>query len=301
MQLLSIYPLEGSTPKGSIVSLVEYLHYYFKDLGYENIVVYDEIRGFYNRCEEGYIERFAELVHARAAQGRIEAEFAGKNGSATGYMEQELQAPCWICLCDGVGGNAGGKEASVFVCRTLSEQDLPGDAEGVRNLMTRVNGMLLDCAAATPDKKQMATTATCLLFLEDAVYLANIGNTRLYAKRGAFLQQQTVDQTTYQWLLDRGMTDAAEACNKSEIRGAMGGGRKEYMGPLTVERVFERRVPSTLLLTTDGVHEYLSQDELEEILEKEQTALACANDLCEHALAAGSDDDRSAVIIRIMA
>ena len=85
-----VYPLDGSTPKGSVLSLVEYLHFYFKDLGYQNIVVYDEIRGFYNQCEDGYLERFAQLVGARAAHGRIEAEFAGKNGSAPVYMEAAL-------------------------------------------------------------------------------------------------------------------------------------------------------------------------------------------------------------------
>ena len=86
-----VYPVDGSTPKGSIVSLVEYLHYYFKDAGYENIVVYDEIRGFYNRCEDGYLDRFAQLVNASVTRGYIPAEFAGKEGTATTYIETALK------------------------------------------------------------------------------------------------------------------------------------------------------------------------------------------------------------------
>ena len=31
------YPKEGSTPKGSILRLSEYLHFFFKDSGYQNI------------------------------------------------------------------------------------------------------------------------------------------------------------------------------------------------------------------------------------------------------------------------
>ena len=42
------YPEEGSTPKGSILRLPEYLHFFFKDMGYQNIVFYDSLRGFYN-------------------------------------------------------------------------------------------------------------------------------------------------------------------------------------------------------------------------------------------------------------
>ncbi|MGN1303597.1 MAG: hypothetical protein ACI4YB_01045 [Oscillospiraceae bacterium] len=37
------YPEEGSTPKGSILRLPEYLHFFFKDMGYQNIVFYDII------------------------------------------------------------------------------------------------------------------------------------------------------------------------------------------------------------------------------------------------------------------
>lgn len=56
------YPVEGSTPKGSIIRLPEYLHFCFKDMGYQNIVFYDSLRGFHNACEEGYLENFARFV-----------------------------------------------------------------------------------------------------------------------------------------------------------------------------------------------------------------------------------------------
>lgn len=74
------YPVEGSTPKGSILRLPEYLHFYFKDMGYKNIVFFDSLRGFYNTCEEGYLERFAELVEAPASNDSLPAQFKGSGG-----------------------------------------------------------------------------------------------------------------------------------------------------------------------------------------------------------------------------
>ena len=71
------YPEEGSTPKGSILRLPQYLHFFFKDAGYTNIVFYDSLRGFYNTCEEGYIEHFASLAQASVEQGYIKADFKG--------------------------------------------------------------------------------------------------------------------------------------------------------------------------------------------------------------------------------
>ncbi len=90
------YPVSGSVDKGSILRLVEYLHYYFKDQGYQNIVFYDSIRGFHNHCEGSYIQQFASLVGGRLDADTLKAEFKGKTNSATTYartaMTQSEQA-----------------------------------------------------------------------------------------------------------------------------------------------------------------------------------------------------------------
>lgn len=84
------YPVEGSVPKGSVLRLDQYLHYYYKDAGYQNIVFFDGIRGFYNTCEDGYLESFAALVEASVSENRIRADFKGRNGTATGYIRTAL-------------------------------------------------------------------------------------------------------------------------------------------------------------------------------------------------------------------
>ena len=75
------YPVEGSTPKGSILQLQDYLHYFFKDGGYENIVFYDSLKGFTNTCEDGYIEKFAKLTETKVKSGAVPAEFKDKEGA----------------------------------------------------------------------------------------------------------------------------------------------------------------------------------------------------------------------------
>ena len=214
--------------------------------------------------------------------------------------EMIIESPSWVCLCDGVGGNAGGRDASLFVCHKLSTAKLPAGKEEIRNIFTQINTALLQHAFNSPDQKNMATTATALYFANENVYLAHIGNTRLYSKRGPCIQQITIDQTTYQWLIDHGQDEAAKACNKSEIRGAMGGGRQDFLSPLVVQQVFERRIPSTLLLTTDGVHEYASQDSVEDMLASPVSSLEKVKQICSIALEQGSDDDRSAVLVELL-
>lgn len=76
------YPEDGSIAKGTILRLPEYLHYYFKDLGYQNIVFFDSMRGFYNSAENGYIDNFASVINNNVVNCAIKAEFKGKNSAA---------------------------------------------------------------------------------------------------------------------------------------------------------------------------------------------------------------------------
>ena len=84
------YPEEGSTPKGSILRLPQYLHFYFKDCGYQNIVFYDSLRGFYNSYEDGYIDNFARLIGGSVDNGFIKFDFKGKGNNASSSIRTAL-------------------------------------------------------------------------------------------------------------------------------------------------------------------------------------------------------------------
>ena len=73
-------PIECDMAKGSILRLTDYLHYYYKNAGYENIIFYDSMQGFHNTCESGYTERFSELV----GENNLNAPFRnnGNNSAA---------------------------------------------------------------------------------------------------------------------------------------------------------------------------------------------------------------------------
>ena len=100
------YPKEGSTPKGSILRLPEYLHYFFKDNGYQNIVFYDSMQGFYNNCESGYLNCFAKLNGMSPENGYIRADFrSSRDNSAVAVTRNVLSQ---------------NKEASVIIMNFVS-------------------------------------------------------------------------------------------------------------------------------------------------------------------------------------
>lgn len=76
------YPGDENLEAGSLVRLPGYLHFLFKSQGYENIVFYDGIRGFYNKCERGYIEEFSNLIGGNIQDdGYIRAEFKDRGSN----------------------------------------------------------------------------------------------------------------------------------------------------------------------------------------------------------------------------
>ena len=85
------YPVEGSTPKGSIIRLTDYLYYFFKDAGYQDIVFYDSTVGFYNERDHAMMETFSNLGHTKEYNGTINASFRGvKDGSAANIVRTAL-------------------------------------------------------------------------------------------------------------------------------------------------------------------------------------------------------------------
>lgn len=214
-------------------------------------------------------------------------------------LELELELPTTICVADGVGGNLGGELASGFVLNKIKEkQYIEIDEVNLKQYFLDLNNNLLEYANTTEVKKNMATTLTGIFADEIGMYYAHAGNTRLYIMQGEYLKQITKEHTTYQWLLDHGNEEAASLCNKNEIRCCFGGGSARYINELEVGRVENWSRISTLLMTSDGIHEYVDIDTLEEVLISDKSDIEIAKQLIFLATQNGSCDDKSVIVIR---
>lgn len=86
------YPIDGSLPKGSIVRLPDYLYYFYKDRGYEDIVFYDNLVGFSNPYDSTMIQKFGNQFQSRDYNGIIQAPFLGdKPGGAVRMIAKALE------------------------------------------------------------------------------------------------------------------------------------------------------------------------------------------------------------------
>lgn len=201
-----------------------------------------------------------------------------------------------VCIADGVGGNKGGHYASRFLLDSISKQDFHGfTTQKLREYFYDINIKLIQYGKEICCPT-MATTFTGFFNINNKRYIVHIGNTRLYVMQGNYLKQITKDQTRYQLLLDKGECELAEKINKNEIIGCFGGGNKEYISSLMIYEIYgESKI---YLLTTDGIHEYVDIDDLENGILLEDEA-SYSRRILERARNNGSEDDASILIVRM--
>lgn len=170
--------------------------------------------------------------------------------------------------------------------------------QDIHAFVTDINVNLITHAASIPNQSEMATTLTCVVAAKDGYYLIHAGNTRLYIMQGSYLKQMTTDHTTYNWLIECSQYEAAESCRKSEINCCLGGGSQHYANRLVVEKVFDDYFPDTLILTSDGIHDFVDIDFMENALSSNDFDSDAAQTIVEEARKNGSTDDTTIIILR---
>lgn len=197
-----------------------------------------------------------------------------------------------IAIADGVGGNNAGAVASHFVAgKITATEDL------TIQKLSDINRELLNISFEKNEYKGMATTFSGVQILSENNNLFNIGNSRVYLLQGGkYLKQITKDDTTLNYLLATGQlsSDEVEKFNrKNEITACFGGGNENYF-KIKVEPM--STIVSPIMITSDGVHDYLSIDEMEDILDQFGLSAATAEEMIARARANGSLDDASIIL-----
>lgn len=75
------YPVPGSIQEDSLVPLSQYLHGFFADKGYNQVVFYSNLLGFMNPYDPNMLERFSKTAGVQVENGAIPLEFKGNSAN----------------------------------------------------------------------------------------------------------------------------------------------------------------------------------------------------------------------------
>jgi serine/threonine protein phosphatase PrpC len=221
-------------------------------------------------------------------------------------------------VADGMGGHAAGEVASAIAVRTIHEEikrerellsDFLAGARGASRVtnkdvlalmehsVQRACARIHEEAQADPSKRGMGTTVSALLILGTRGFIAHVGDSRIYLRRGGVVQQVTEDHTVYNELIKRGKLTREQierVGHKNAITRAVGVYERVDVDTLMIEVL----PGDDFLLTSDGLTGYLAgPEELEPYFARDGDS--ASKGLVELAKQRGGKDNITVVIVRL--
>jgi protein phosphatase len=156
-------------------------------------------------------------------------------------------------------------------------------------------------AAQHPELRGMGTTLTLAYTLNDALFVAHVGDSRCYLCRHGILYRLTRDHTLVEDMVRRGALLAEEAAKhrwRHVITNVVGGDAREVKVEVHKVRL---EAGDRVLLCSDGLTEMLPEEEINDILQAEAEPEQSCRRLMVRANEAGGKDNITVVVAQFRA
>ncbi len=207
-------------------------------------------------------------------------------------------------VCDGMGGENGGSIASRIACDIVTDSITAAYGSGfgdnsikriLQTAVTAANVSVFDRSQRDPELRGMGTTIVAAIVCDGMAHIVHAGDSRAYYVTPDKIEQVTKDHSVVQLLVDRGEITADEARfhpKKHFITRALG-----VMSIIDTDYCeFPIKEGEAIVICTDGLSNYFSNDEIFEII-KSAGYSKCADKLINAAKKAGGADNITVVCI----
>lgn len=216
------------------------------------------------------------------------------------YPENNFQN-AFAMVADGMGGHNAGEVASKMACemfmRLLRDKTITNAKVFLKDAIEEANKFIKNASEKNAEYKDMGTTVVTLLIQNGNATFAHVGDSRLYLYRDGVLKQLTTDNTLVNQMLKDGeiTEEQARVHNMRNVITQALGTTKEIMHSISSIAVEKG---DRFLLCSDGVHDVVSNEELEALLHitYPQLALETITALCMQRKAS---DNFSVIIVTI--
>lgn len=209
-------------------------------------------------------------------------------------------------LADGVGGNRSGEIASQSALDALEKfirHNPPEWLEGrdeifryLRAAVRYVNQFIIKLSESKPQYSGMATTLVFAYIRDGEMYVANIGDSRVYLIHDGLIQQITDDHTYVNDLVKMGAISREEAhhhARKNVITRAIGANANNEPDCFSVPVTPSDRV----LLCSDGLYDEVDDETILYTMSRFDDMMICAEDLVSLANDNGGNDNISVICV----
>lgn len=223
--------------------------------------------------------------------------------------EGEQRLAFLAMVADGVGGGAGGREASATALQAIMEyadgmittylakrDDEREFAALLQAAAHRAHEAVLERREQSGVRGTMATTLTVYMGLWPTYYLLQVGDSRYYVFNQGTLRQVTRDQTIAQDLVDQGALTQAVAARTPMAHVLSSAIGADATAP--VVHKLSSDWANVHLLCSDGLTKHVSDERIAEVLGTMTSARQAGEQLLQDALDGGGKDNVTVVVVR---
>lgn len=208
--------------------------------------------------------------------------------------------PNLYIVCDGMGGHKAGEYASRYtverIVAAVSRSRWKEPVRIMRDAIKKANEILVVESQEDDEKQGMGTTVVAATIIDHKLYVANVGDSRLYVVNDS-IEQITNDHSYVEEMVRIGKFTREDARNhekKNVITRAVGATPKIDIDFFEVDLGDK----DTILMCSDGLSNMVTDEKmLQIVLSQNQTDMMCKA-LVDEANKNGGQDNITAIIIR---
>lgn len=207
-------------------------------------------------------------------------------------------------VCDGMGGANAGNVASERTAKIISDYIVKSyspkmNSNSVENLLRAAvdsaNSEIFSMAESKSELKGMGTTVVATVINDNLAHIVHVGDSRAYLCTADKLEQLTQDHSIVQNMINNGEISENEAKHhpkKNIITRAVGAEQSVFCD----YNIAIKPENNILLICTDGLTNYVSEDEIYNVLKSTPRETA-AQTLVDLANKGGGGDNITVVLI----
>ena len=204
-----------------------------------------------------------------------------------------------LVVADGMGGHNAGERASSYAVEVLLQSIRKNKEKNPVKVMRRAiesaNDMVYQESISSDRSRGMGTTMVAAVICKDRLYVANVGDSRLYIINSQ-IRQITKDHSLVEEMVRLGKLTKEEGRNhpdKNIITRAVGAEETVQID------CFEERIGirDVVLLCSDGLTNMVSDEQIQQIINTEKNLQKAAELLVETANRNGGRDNITVLLI----
>lgn len=210
--------------------------------------------------------------------------------------------PNLFIVADGMGGHKAGDYASRTcvdcVVDSIKNSQLKTPISILEEAIQKANAQVLTDSQTNTEYEGMGTTFVSAVIIDQNLYVANIGDSRLYIMNDSGIRQITQDHSLVEEMIRNGEIERKESRlhpNKNIITRALGTSKEITADYFEVELQKDDMV----LLCSDGLSNMMEDEDIMYVVRRYSDISTAGNKLIEKANACGGKDNISIILIRV--